>query len=72
MPQMKPEVWAAFMAGLAAPVGLYAAPGQYLNGASLPTVSQSFSAVGYYLTQAMGQHANEQPAISSETPRRKG
>ena len=54
---LTPTSWAAFWAGLAAPVGLYAPPAPYMayvNGYSVP---QSFGMVAMYLNRASAQQA---------------
>lgn len=63
-----PSLWTAFYAGLAAPVGLYAAPPpyvMYLGGYSVPAV---FGMVGLNLRRVTSQvqDAPTQPASEAE------
>ena len=51
--------WSAFVSGLASPAGLYAAPVDYARLARVPTVAQSFAAVGAAMRCAYAQQHDE-------------
>ena len=62
-----PTFWAAFWSGLAAPVGLYAAPPPYMAYVTGYSVPQSFGMVGMYLSRVSAQV----PSVGPIPPRSK-
>jgi hypothetical protein len=51
--------WSAFLAGLAAPIGVYAAPAPYMAYVGGYTASQSFTMVANYLARGYGAMATD-------------
>jgi hypothetical protein len=55
----------AFLAGLAAPVFLYAAPGPYIGAAGILTAAQSFAIVGSRLSAVVGIFGDDRFAAAA-------
>lgn len=65
---LSPPFWAAFWAGLAAPVGLYAPPTPYLAYINTLSLPQTFDTVGWYLSRAAAQVGDvRQPSATAAT-----
>lgn len=57
--RLQARFWAAFWAGLAAPVGLFAAPPAYPVHSGLSSVASSFATVGAQLSRAASQTTDD-------------
>jgi hypothetical protein len=56
----------ALWAGLAAPIGLYAAPATYYYVTSAGSIDRSFAEAGLYIRAAWAQFSVEHPAPAAE------
>jgi hypothetical protein len=61
MGNVRTPFWQAFLAGLAAPTGLYAAPPPYSAYTGDYSVGHSFAIVGVYLSLASSQVLSVRP-----------
>jgi len=59
-----PVFWAAFWAGMASPVALYASPAPYWAYMNNFTVAQSFAQVGASLNNALATIAHDEQLIT--------
>jgi hypothetical protein len=60
--------WAAFCAGLAAPIGLYATPTPYMAYVTARTLSQAFGLIGMRMTNVMGQTLDVGQPVDQSKP----